>query len=53
METTIVYWGYIGIMDKGMETTTHATLPASLENAWQVHRLIEVLQDLDQQQSPQ
>ena len=53
METTIVYWGYIGIMDKRMETTMHATLPDSLENAWQVHRLIEVLQDLDQQQSPQ
>ena len=22
METTIVYWGYIGIMEKKMETTT-------------------------------
>ena len=22
METTIAYWGYIGIMEKNMETTT-------------------------------
>ena len=22
METTIVYWGYVGIMEKRMETTT-------------------------------
>ena len=23
METTIVYWGYIGIMEKKMETAEH------------------------------
>ena len=25
METTIVYWGYIGIMEKKMETTIYYT----------------------------
>ena len=24
LETTIVYWGYLGIMEKKMETTVHS-----------------------------
>ena len=31
METTIVYWGYIGIMEKKMETTiVYLLLPQSM-----------------------
>ena len=30
METTIVHWGYIGIMEKKMETTQNFIAPAQL-----------------------
>ena len=52
METTIIYWGYIGVMEKKMETTiiywgyigvmekkTETVMFARLEEVWGIARL--------------
>ena len=34
METTIVYWGYIGIMEKKMEATIRESAASKLSDAY-------------------